>query len=190
MEKSVGLCEISFPSNAAEGKCFDIAFSKSLTDVASGVPSGILSVVFAASLSTGETAAPGFEDDFLLVSSSLSLFSSSQSVVCFRFFSLLAGIGDVLSVLLCCRGIGWLSLSLVRCVTSELDTGALDADSLLVDASVLSVGCLGGGGGAPGVSESGGPFSGSPVASSRLTPWTLSSSWQQSITVLGNSRPL
>lgn len=96
MEKSVGLCDISFPSKATDGKCFDMAFSRSLTDVASDPPSGIVKFVFEMSLSAGDIAAPGLEEDFRL-SSSLSV-SSSQSVVCFRFFSLLAGIGEVLSV--------------------------------------------------------------------------------------------
>lgn len=82
-----------------------------------------------------------------------------------------------------------MSLSLVKWGTSEVG-GAVDAESVLVGASVLSAECLGGGGGAPGVSASGGPFSGSPVVSSRFTPCILSSNWQQSITVFGYSRPL
>lgn len=93
MEKSVGRWEISFPSS--DGRCLDMAFSRSLTDVASEV-SGIIELdnVLVMSRSEG-TVAAGFDVLFRL-SSSLSG-SSSQSVVCFRFFILLAGIGDVLS---------------------------------------------------------------------------------------------
>lgn len=95
MEKSVGLCDISLPSIA--GRCFDIAFSKSLTEVASVAPSGTVKLDLDISRSIGDIAAAGFDEDFRLASSSLSLVSSS-SIVCFRFLSLRAGIGDVFSV--------------------------------------------------------------------------------------------
>lgn len=52
----------------------------------------------------------------------------------------------------------------------------MEAVSVLVCGSVRSVGCRVGGGGAPELSVSGGPFSGSPVVSSLFTPCTLSSS--------------
>lgn len=83
-----------------------------------------------------------------------------------------------------------MSLSLVRCVTSEFGVCAVDEESEGAGGSVRSVGCLGGGGGPLELSVSGGPFSGSPALSSRFTPCTLSSSWQQSMTVLANSLPL
>lgn len=86
-----------------------MAFSKSLTDVASVAPSGIDKLVLVMSRSTGDIAAPGLDEDFRLSSSR----SSSSSVVCFRFFSLLAGIGEVLSELEW-EGKGCASFSLVR----------------------------------------------------------------------------
>lgn len=133
VEKSVGLCAISFPSSA--GKCFDMAFSKSRTEVASVAPSGIVRLVFERSLSAGDMVATGLGLDFLR-SSSLS--SSSQSA-CFRFFCLLAGIGEVRSGVVW-GGNGCVSLSLVRCVTSEVGTGADDEESVLFGGSVLSTG--------------------------------------------------
>lgn len=175
MEKSVGWCVVGDPVllglRMVVGKCLDMAFSKSFTDAVSAMASSV-----GAGAICGLTVSGGCGELDVLhgFCSASSEDCSSSGCWALRFLALRVG------------GAGG-----GGCVVGA---GGADCDGAGGGARSDAGWALGEEGrGPPALSApaSGDPSPGSPVTvSSRFTPWTPSSIWQQSIIKLAYSRPL